>query len=280
MSAEHRQPPERRAKIVRFIGSHAATLGFGFAIGVLSAWATLPTDPYSDIAPLAGRNGAGDLEAEQAAPALPGPLPAVMVPRESARMPLSPPDIAEAARDFTVFIRADDYYGSGVLVTNSGHVLTCLHVVDGVNDIKVSFANGTEHRATLVDSDARLDLALLKIDAAVQSTVKFGDPHGVRVGEDVYAFGAPRKMAFSMSRGMVSYTGRDFEGLSYMQIDLALNGGSSGGPIVNSYGEVVGISSFILKKSQGLSFALPIDYARERFARYLASAPLGPTAAR
>jgi serine protease Do len=90
----------------------------------------------------------------------------------------------------------------------------------------------------------------------------------------VYAFGAPRKMAFSMSRGMVSYTGRDFEGLSYMQIDLALNGGSSGGPIVNSYGEVVGISSFILKKSQGLSFALPIDYARERFARYLGSVPL------
>ena len=87
-------------------------------------------------------------------------------------------------------------------------------------------------------------------------------------------------MACAWAKTSTSYTGRDFEGLSYMQIDLALNGGSSGGPIVNSYGEVVGISSFILKKSQGLSFALPIDYVRERFARYLASAPLGPTAAR
>jgi S1-C subfamily serine protease len=246
----------------------------GFVVGVMSAWAVLPVDPYSDIAPLAGKNGAGDLEAEHAAATVSGPLPAVMVPRDSARTPLSPPDIAEAARDFTVFIRADDYYGSGVLATQSGYVITCLHVVDGVNDIKVSFANGTEHKATLVDSDVKLDLALLKIDATVQSPVKFGDAHAVRVGEDVYAFGAPRKMAFSMSRGMVSYTGRDFEGLSYLQIDLALNGGSSGGPIVNGYGEVVGISSFILKKSQGLSFALPIDYAQQRFARYLGNVPL------
>jgi S1-C subfamily serine protease len=213
------------------------------------------------------------MEAEER-PAMSGPLPAVMLPSQLTRMPLSPPDIAEAARDFTVFIRADDYYGSGILATSNGYVLTCLHVVDGVSSIRVSFANGTEHVATLVDSDEKLDLALLKIDSPVTSHVKFGDAHAVRVGEDVFAFGAPRKMAFSMSRGMVSFTGRDFEGLSYLQIDLALNGGSSGGPIMNAYGEVVGISSFILKKSQGLSFALPIDYAQTRFARYLGSTPM------
>src|SRR5689334_17953922 len=130
LSAPRKLSKKRKTKIVRFLGTHAVTLGFGFAIGVLSAWAVIPSDPFKDIARLAGRSGAGDLE-EERTPALGGPLPSVMVPREATRAQLSPPDIAEAARDFTVFIRADDYYGSGILVSPTGYVLTCLHVIDG-----------------------------------------------------------------------------------------------------------------------------------------------------
>jgi len=77
--------------------------------------------------------------------------------------------------------------------------------------------------------------------------------------------GAPRKMTFSLSRGVVSYVGRSFDGTQHIQTDISANSGSSGGPLLSSRGELVGISSFILRGSQGLAFAIPIDYAYRRF---------------
>ena len=162
-----------------------------------------------------------------------------------------------------------------------GLVLTCWHVVEDQSEIQVTLSDGSEHRARVRGYDAKLDVALLQIDAQGLAVAQAGDAHALEAGDDVFALGAPRKMAFSISRGMVSFAERDVEGVRYLQTDLPLNPGNSGGPVVNASGEVVGLASFVLRESQGISFALPIRYAQERFATLLAApdaalAPRGP----
>jgi S1-C subfamily serine protease len=92
----------------------------------------------------------------------------------------------------------------------------------------------------------------------------------VEAGDEIYTMGAPRKLRFSLSHGMVAFVGRPFSGAFYLQTDLPANSGSSGGPVLNERGEVVAITSFVLKDTEGLAFALPVEYAFDRFASVLA----------
>lgn len=188
---------------------------------------------------------------------------------ERAAAATAPREIARRALDFTAFVRGKGVYGAGVLMDANGHVLTCWHVVDGLEDIQVSFVDGEPMPAKLLDHDKALDVALLKVDSRRIPGVKPASVNTLGMGDEVFAMGAPRKMSFSLSRGIVSYVGRVFDGVHYLQTDLPTNGGSSGGPVMNERGEVVGISSFILRNSQGLAFALPIDYALQRFSATL-----------
>lgn len=251
--------------------SHAAAFALGALLGA-APWLSQDTRTVEvAVSPVAGVVGDDPLRESatttHAAPATMRGMRRVEAPAPADNARVSPADIAERARAFTVFVQADRYYGAGFLVDEQGHLLTSLHVVEGVAHIRVTFADGSEHAAKHVESDRRLDVALLKIDDANGRPVaSLGAAERMRVGDDVFALGAPRKMAFSLSRGMVSFMDRDMNGVRYLQLDLALNGGSSGGPVMNERGEVVAISSFILKGSQGLSFALPIEYALERFA--------------
>jgi len=178
-------------------------------------------------------------------------------------------EIARSALGFTAFIRGGRVYGAGVLLDAAGHVLTCRHVIEGLEAITVSFSDGEAFPATLIDSDEALDIALLKIDSDRVAELTPASITSVQLGDDVLAIGAPRKMAFSLSRGMVSFVGRPFERVYYLQTDLAMNGGSSGGPVMNDRGDVIALSSFVLRDSEGLAFALPIDYAYRRFASHL-----------
>jgi S1-C subfamily serine protease len=182
-------------------------------------------------------------------------------------------EIARAALDLTVYLSGPGAYGAGILLDREGHVLTCRHVIEGLDPITVSLANGEKLTATVLDSDAELDLALLKVEERRTASVATGSITGVETGDELFAMGAPRKMKFSLTRGMASFVGRAFDGVYYLQSDLPLNGGSSGGPILDRSGRVVAISSFVLRNSEGLSFALPIDYAYQRFARWLAGSP-------
>jgi serine protease Do len=86
-----------------------------------------------------------------------------------------------------------------------------------------------------------------------------GDASHLQPGEEVFAVGMPRKLPFTVSRGVVSFVGREMEGARYLQVDMNINDGNSGGPVVTSNGEFVGIMSFIYRRSQGLSFALPTN---------------------
>jgi len=176
-------------------------------------------------------------------------------------------------------VRADQSYGAGVAVEKAGFILTNLHVVEGAKAITVTPFGADAIAAELLDSDRELDLALLRVPGPLANEARIGHSKSLGVGDEVLAVGSPRKMYFSVSRGMVSFPNRFLDGVEYIQTDLPINVGNSGGPLVDREGQVVGVVSFILRDSQGISFALPIDRAVARFSEHLraADAPLRPS---
>jgi serine protease Do len=177
-------------------------------------------------------------------------------------------------------VRADHSYGAGVVLDGAGLVLTNLHVVEGARSISVTPFGAEVTPAELLDSDGELDIALLRLPVATPNSAALGSARALGVGDEVLAVGSPRKMYFSVSRGMVSFPNRFLDGVEYIQTDLPINVGNSGGPLVDREGRVIGVVSFILRDSQGISFALPIDRAVTRFAKHLKeAAPLLQAAA-
>lgn len=161
----------------------------------------------------------------------------------------------------------DDNLGSGFIISPDGYILTNTHVVNATDDIKVTLNDKREFAAKLVGSDPQTDIALLKIDAAGLQTVRIGDAKKLKPGEWVAAIGAPFGFENSITSGIVSAKGRSLPNENYtpfIQTDVAVNPGNSGGPLFNLNGEVVGINSQIYSRSggfMGISFAIPIDVA-------------------
>lgn len=159
--------------------------------------------------------------------------------------------------------------GSGFIVSNDGTILTNNHVVEGADEIYVRFSDRRELKATLVGSDKRSDLAVLKVEADDMPQVKLGKSKKLKVGEWVFAIGSPFGFDYTVTAGIVSAKGRSLPNENYVpfiQTDVAINPGNSGGPLFNMDGEVVGINSQIYTRSggfMGVSFAIPIDVAME-----------------
>ena len=161
--------------------------------------------------------------------------------------------------------------GSGFIVSADGLLLTNAHVVDEADEIMVKLTDRREFKAKLIGLDKATDVAVLRIDAKGLPTVRIGDPKKLRPGEWVFAIGAPFGFENSVTAGIVSSTGRglpdqDSRFVNFIQTDVAVNPGNSGGPLFNLDGEVVGINSQIYSRSggyMGISFAIPIDLASE-----------------
>tara|TARA_B110000977_G_scaffold62614_1_gene85129 strand:- start:2190 stop:3566 length:1377 start_codon:yes stop_codon:yes gene_type:complete len=160
--------------------------------------------------------------------------------------------------------------GSGFVISEDGYILTNHHVVDQATEIQVLFADRREYTATIVGSDRRSDLALLKIDATDLPTLSFAEADELRAGDWVLAIGSPFGLDYSVTAGIVSAIGRSIpteKGENYVpfiQTDVAINPGNSGGPLFNLDGEVVGINSQIYSRSGGsigLSFSIPTSVA-------------------
>ena len=159
--------------------------------------------------------------------------------------------------------------GSGFIVSPDGLVLTNAHVVKGASEVVVKLTDRREFRAKVLGADPKTDVAVLKIDAKDLPTVRLGSTRDLQVGEWVLAIGSPFGFENSVTAGVVSAKGRslpDDSFVPFIQTDVAVNPGNSGGPLFNSRGEVVGINSQIYSQSggyQGLSFAIPIELATQ-----------------
>ncbi|MBM4207701.1 MAG: DegQ family serine endoprotease [Gammaproteobacteria bacterium] len=157
--------------------------------------------------------------------------------------------------------------GSGFIISGDGYVLTNHHVVKDADEIVVKLTDRRELVAKLIGSDARTDVAVLKVQASGLPVVNIGSPNDLKVGEWVLAIGSPFGFEQSVTAGIVSAKGRSLPGGNYVpfiQTDVAINPGNSGGPLFNMDGKVVGINSQIYSRTggfMGLSFAIPIDVA-------------------
>src|SRR5688572_24755996 len=155
--------------------------------------------------------------------------------------------------------------GSGFVLSADGFVMTNAHVVEGADEVLVTLTDKRELKARIVGSDRRTDVAVVKIDAAGLPFVKVGDVNTLRVGEWVLAIGSPFGLDNTVTAGIVSAKQRDTgDYLPFIQTDVAVNPGNSGGPLINMRGEVIGINSQIYSRSggfMGISFSIPIDEA-------------------
>ncbi|MGH6624352.1 MAG: Do family serine endopeptidase [Burkholderiaceae bacterium] len=188
-------------------------------------------------------------------PQQPGP----QGPQQGPRGPNQPPNQQGPRRDVPRGL------GSGFVISADGYVLTNAHVVDGADDITVTLTDKREFKGKVVGADRRTDVALVKIEATGLPAVKIGDPNKLRVGEWVVAIGSPFGLENTVTAGIVSAKARETgEFLPFIQTDVAVNPGNSGGPLINMRGEVIGINSQIFTTSggyNGISFAIPIDEA-------------------
>ncbi len=161
--------------------------------------------------------------------------------------------------------------GSGFILSADGYVITNNHVVDGADEVVVKNSEGEEFEAEVVGSDAKLDIALLKIKTEGLRAVKLGDSDTLRVGDWVVAIGNPFGLEQTVTAGIVSAKGRVIGAGPYdnfIQTDAAINPGNSGGPLFNAKGEVIGINTAIYSRSggnNGIGFAIPINLAKSVF---------------
>ncbi|MDN4052751.1 Do family serine endopeptidase [Massilia sp. YIM B02763] len=156
--------------------------------------------------------------------------------------------------------------GSGFIVSPDGVILTNAHVVRDASEVTVKLKDRREYRAKVLGSDPKTDVAVLKIDAKNLPVVPLGNTRNLQVGEWVLAIGSPYGLESTVTAGVVSAKGRTLpnDSVPFIQTDVAVNPGNSGGPLFNTRGEVVGINSQIYSQTggyQGLSFAIPIDVA-------------------
>jgi len=153
--------------------------------------------------------------------------------------------------------------GSGFIISEDGYILTNNHVVAGSNGIFVTMTDGKEHKAKIIGTDPRTDVALIKIDAKGLTPLPIGDSNTLKKGQWVLAIGSPFGLDSTVTAGIVSAINRDTgDYLPFIQTDVAVNPGNSGGPLINLAGQVVGINSQIISQSggfMGISLSIPID---------------------
>ena len=161
--------------------------------------------------------------------------------------------------------------GSGVIISQDGYIVTNNHVIEGATDIEITLNNRRKHKATLIGTDPSNDIALLKIDTDVDLPyIPFANSDTVQIGEWVLAVGNPYNLTSTVTAGIVSAKGRDLEGNrnieSFIQTDAAVNPGNSGGALVNTQGELIGVNTAISSRTGsfiGYSFAVPSNIAKK-----------------
>lgn len=165
--------------------------------------------------------------------------------------------------------RVDTSFASAVIIDPDGYLVTNYHVVATAAEIRVQLSDGRITEPVTVGVDAETDLALLKVDIGPLPAIQLGDSAKLRIGDVVLAIGNPYGLTTSVTQGIVSATGRGLLNLvtfeNFIQTDAAINAGNSGGALINSHGELVGINTAVLAQdpgTEGIGFAIPVDLVR------------------
>jgi hypothetical protein len=193
-----------------------------------------------------------------AAPPPPPPPPAPIAP-----ISLTPAQIAALATPSVVLIRSPTGLGTGFIVRKDGWIATNLHVIVGARELTVATPDHHEYPVTeVIGVDAARDLALLKVDAANLGVLSLGDSDAVRAGDSVVAIGHPLGLEDTVSNGLVSAVRVIDPALTVLQISAPIAPGSSGGPLFNDKGEVIGVARAYSKEGQNLNFGVPVRYLK------------------
>lgn len=165
---------------------------------------------------------------------------------------------AEDAYESIFVIYSGNYEGSGFAI-GSNTVVTNAHVIGNQNDIIVKAYSGQEYNASIYLFNEALDIAILSVDNAEFIPLEIGNCEDIKVGDDIYAIGAPRSLEYTLTKGVISNKSRTIGFNKYIQIDAAINSGNSGGPLLNSAGQVIGVNSMKISDAEGIGLAIPIS---------------------
>jgi Do/DeqQ family serine protease len=169
--------------------------------------------------------------------------------------------------------RREKSLGSGFIISRDGYIVTNDHVVRDAESVQVRLSNDKVYEAKLVGGDQKTDIAVIKINATDLPTAVLGDSDRLEVGQWAIAIGNPFGLARTMTVGVISATGRSNIGIetyeNFIQTDASINPGNSGGPLLNVYGEVIGINTAIVAAGQGIGFAIPVNMAKPVFTQLI-----------
>lgn len=179
-------------------------------------------------------------------------------------------DLYEKNRPCIICVRASNGLGSGFLIKGDGLVVTNRHVVGYEKEVEIQFSDGRSGLGKVIRSFPEIDLAFIRVSGAPPTSLVLAEAINIRVGQAVLVIGHPLGLSHSLTRGIVSALNREIMGNVYLQTDASISPGNSGGPIINEYGEVVGIATFSMQNGQGLNFAIPAETIRQRLNRVLA----------
>lgn len=175
--------------------------------------------------------------------------------------------IFEQARESVVAVRCGQALGSGFFVRADGLLITNRHVVGYEREVLVQTADGRQEPGAVVRAFPEVDLAFVRIDGGNRPVLPLAPEGSVRVGQAVLALGHPHGLSNTLTRGIISAVDREVRGSLYLQTDAAISSGSSGGPLLNEYVEVVGVATLGMGEGQGLNFAVPAEVVLRRLER-------------
>ena len=149
--------------------------------------------------------------------------------------------------------------GAGFAIDTDSHILTCNHVVSNEN-VAIETIDGDSYDAVVYARKPEYDLAILRVEDFQSAPLRFVDPGSIRDGQRVYLLGHPLGLDFTVTEGIVGHNRRVREGVTFVQLDVATNPGNSGGPVVNEYGDVLGVVTIMMAHAQRLSFAIGVRH--------------------
>ena len=172
---------------------------------------------------------------------------------------LSPEDLFKQVKESVVRISHDQGLGSGFFINSKGLIATNRHVVGLKKEVIVRLCDSKEIPGRVVRSFCETDLAFVKVDADRAKHIPLANPASIKEGQSVCAIGSPNDLSNTLTRGIVSATGRYVHGKHFIQTDASINPGNSGGPLFNEHGEVIGVNTWGYDGYPGLNFAIPVD---------------------